>query len=131
MPATGSQSATRTVPGIIKRAADIHGVTEGSIVNAAWAVVFGKQTGTTNVVFGTAFSGRDEPIEELQAMGVGGRSLHRKGPTPSPTQSHRRAHHRRIIGPDVFALALQSSPSRYPTEARDPRTHLAYPSVTL
>lgn len=68
IPTTGSQSATRTVHDNIKRAADIHGVTEGSIVNAAWAVVLGKQTGATNVVFGTTFSGRDEPIEGLQAM---------------------------------------------------------------
>jgi amino acid adenylation domain-containing protein len=68
IPVVGTGIAIRTIGNVVKRVADLHGVSEASIINTAWAIVLGKQLGTDDVVFGTTFSGRDENILDVENM---------------------------------------------------------------
>ncbi|MCO8273927.1 amino acid adenylation domain-containing protein [Actinoplanes sp. TRM 88003] len=52
----------------LEAAARAREVTVGTVIQAAWAVVLGRRTGTTDVVFGTTFSGRPPEIPGIERM---------------------------------------------------------------
>ncbi|MBG0857036.1 amino acid adenylation domain-containing protein [Streptomyces spinoverrucosus] len=45
-----------------------HGVTLGTVVQAAWGLLLGRLTGRGDVVFGTTVSGRDSEVEGIASM---------------------------------------------------------------
>ncbi|MFD7434061.1 amino acid adenylation domain-containing protein [Streptomyces sp. NPDC059861] len=45
-----------------------HGVTLGTVVQAAWGLLLGRLTGRDDVVFGTTVSGRDSEVDGIAAM---------------------------------------------------------------
>nr|WP_206326547.1 non-ribosomal peptide synthetase [Streptomyces sp. N502] len=45
-----------------------HGVTLGTVVQAAWGLLLGRLTGRGEVVFGTTVSGRDSEVEGIASM---------------------------------------------------------------
>ncbi|MFG3660988.1 amino acid adenylation domain-containing protein [Streptomyces sp. NPDC047706] len=45
-----------------------HGVTLGTVVQAAWGLLLGRLTGRHDVVFGTTVSGRDSEVDGIAAM---------------------------------------------------------------
>ncbi|GAA4798635.1 hypothetical protein GCM10023220_28160 [Streptomyces ziwulingensis] len=45
-----------------------HGVTLGTVVQAAWGLLLGRLTGRTDVVFGTTVSGRDSEVDGIASM---------------------------------------------------------------
>lgn len=57
----------RTTARLMDRARD-HGVTLGTVVQAAWGLLLGRLTGSHDVVFGTTVSGRDSAVDGIESM---------------------------------------------------------------
>ncbi|MEV4642534.1 amino acid adenylation domain-containing protein [Actinoplanes sp. NPDC049548] len=68
--ATGpAASITVTVDGTaVQAVAQRHGVTVGNVVAAAWGVLVGRVTGRSDVVFGSAVSGRGGDVPGVEAI---------------------------------------------------------------
>ncbi|WAZ19883.1 amino acid adenylation domain-containing protein [Streptomyces cinnabarinus] len=75
-PATGApvrpghvrvELSERTTARLVERARE-HGVTLGTVVQAAWGLLLGGLTGRDDVVFGTTVSGRDSQVDGIAAM---------------------------------------------------------------
>ncbi len=57
----------RTTALLAERARE-HGVTLGTVVQAAWGLLIGRLTGRHDVVFGTTVSGRDSEVAGIESM---------------------------------------------------------------
>ncbi|MEU3188329.1 amino acid adenylation domain-containing protein [Streptomyces sp. NPDC006923] len=57
----------RTTARLAARARE-HGVTLGTVVQAAWGLLLGRLTGREDVVFGTTVSGRDGEVDGIESM---------------------------------------------------------------
>ncbi|MEU9167206.1 amino acid adenylation domain-containing protein [Streptomyces sp. NPDC048420] len=57
----------RTTARLAERARE-HGVTLGTVVQAAWGLLLGRLTGRGDVVFGTTVSGRDTDVDGIDSM---------------------------------------------------------------
>jgi amino acid adenylation domain-containing protein len=59
-----SEAATKALGSLARR----HGLTLGTIVQGAWALLLGRYSGQDDVVFGVTVSGRSAPIEGIEGM---------------------------------------------------------------
>ncbi|WP_399120769.1 amino acid adenylation domain-containing protein [Streptomyces sp. KM273126] len=57
----------RTTARLAERARE-HGVTLGTVVQAAWGLLLGRLTGRDDVLFGTTVSGRDSEVDGIASM---------------------------------------------------------------
>lgn len=58
----------RSISADVSGAALKYHVTATTLVQAAWAIVLGRQTATADVVFGSTLSGRDAPVEGIGSI---------------------------------------------------------------
>ncbi|MFD9975629.1 amino acid adenylation domain-containing protein [Streptomyces sp. NPDC059017] len=61
------QLSERTTARLAERARE-HGVTLGTVLQAAWGLLIGRLTGRGDVVFGTTVSGRDSEVDGIDTM---------------------------------------------------------------